>query len=371
MLTEVLALAKLLIPLAIVLISTIGGIIFEKRVIKRLHAIALRTGWSGYDIILSSLRGVALLWFILTGFFCASFSLDLSPTLRVLFDKSLMAMTLVSSTIVIARLAVGFIGFYSDKGDDVSPITSLFENLTKLAIFSIGLLIVIQSLGISITPLLTALGVGGVSIGLALQNTLANLFSGLNIILSRKVRPGDYIELSTGEAGYVTDVEWRYTVIQDLTQNQLVVPNSRIVSAAFKNYGLPNRTLSIQVRVGVDYHSDLEKVEAVTLEVAREIQRDCTYAIDDCEPFLLFENFGYFSIDFVVFIRVREYFEGLKVRHRFIKMLHERYKQEGIKIPFPIATGYLPERNPGNRSTFSEHLDYEVQRKINNSSNDY
>lgn len=357
MLTDALRLARLLLPLTLVLLSAIGGVLFERRAIVYLRAIAMRTGWPGYSLVLSSLRGMTLLWFILLGFFCASLSLDLNPQLRSLVDKSLMAITLISATIVIARLAVGFIELYSDKNDNASPVTSLFENLTKLAIFSIGLLIMIQSLGISISPLLTALGVGGVSIGLALQNTLANLFSGLNIIMSKKVRPGDYIELGSGEAGYVTDVEWRYTVIQDIFSNQIVIPNSRIVASAFKNYGLPHRNLTIDLRIGVAYGCDLRQVERVTLEVARELQNCCLQAFPGKAPFFLYESFGYFSVDCRVFVHAKNYLAGLQLRNELIKRLHERYKIEGIELAFPIAAAYLPNHTFAHSQTTPQPSD--------------
>jgi len=349
---------ELLWPLAIVLLSVIGGLIFERRAIAYLQRIAARTGWPGYRIVLASLRGVTLMWFVLTGFFCASLTLNLEPPLRSALDKSLLAVALISVTVVIARLAVGFIELYSGGRDDsASPITSLFENLTKLAIFSIGLLIVIQSLGISITPLLTALGVGGVSIGLALQNTLANLFSGLNIILSKKVRPGDYLELSSGEAGYVTDVEWRYTVIQDIRDNQIVIPNSKIVSSAFRNYGLPHKNLTVDVRLGFAYGGDLSQVETITLEVARDLQDKCLQASSEGAPFFLFESFGYFSIDARVFVHAKDYLGGLYLRHELIKRLHARYTLEGIELAFPIASGIPMEREAsrlGNSPRLSE-----------------
>ncbi|MGD1901633.1 MAG: mechanosensitive ion channel family protein [Geitlerinemataceae cyanobacterium] len=344
--TNFLEVMQLLWPLAIVLLGVIGGVIFERRAIVYLRAIAAKTGWPGYRIVLSSLRWMTLLWFILAGFFCASLTLKLDPPLRSLFDKTLLALTLMSVTVVIARLAVGFIELYSgNKDDNTSPITSLFENLTKLAIFSLGVLIVIQSLGISITPLLTALGVGGVSIGLALQNTLANLFSGLNIILSKKVRPGDYLELSTGEAGYVTDVEWRYTVIQDIRESQIVIPNSKIVSSAFKNYGLPQKYLTVDVRLGFAYGVDLAAAEKITIEVARELQTNCLHASPEKAPFFLYENFGYYSVDARIFVHAKDYLAGLYMRHELIKRLHARYTLEDIELAFPIAAGFPMERD--------------------------
>lgn len=346
---SVLEVVKVIIPIALVALGLVGGYIFEHRVLKRFKSIADRTGWQGYEIILNSLQGMTLLWFAIAGIFAATLSITLEPWLELLLQKVLLALLLGSATIVISRLAVGFIQFYGGRGEDTSPLTSLFENLTKLVIFSLGILIIIQSLGISITPLLTALGIGGVSIGLALQNTLANLFSGLNIILSKKVRPGDYIQLETDEEGYVTDVAWRYTVIRDIPGNLIVIPNSKIVSSTLKNYTLPDRSMLLLLEVGVSYDSDLERVEAVTLEVAREVMADVPGGVPNYEPFVRYRDFGYFSINFTIYLKIREFYDHLLVRHEFIKRLHRRYRLERIEIPFPIRSLYIPQ--PGDRAS--------------------
>ena len=194
----------------------------------------------------------------------------------------------------------------------------------------------IQSLGIAITPLLTALGIGGVSVGLALQSTFANLFSSINILTAKKLRPGDYIELKTGEAGYVCDITWKHTVIQEINENWLIVPNSKIVSSSFKNYSFPNKELLINVEVGVSYDSDLEQVERITLEVARETITNITGGVSEFNPFIRYQQFDYFRINFIVYLRIQEFYDSLLIRHEFIKRLHQRYQQEKIEIPLAL-----------------------------------
>lgn len=340
---KLLTIIKLLVPVASILAGFIIGTVWERRVLAKLHAIANKNGWQSYEIFFKSIRGLTLLWCIIAGIFGATLSFPINPGLLVTIHKTLLATLLGSATIVVARLSVKFIElYYSNTVEGASPLTSLLENLTKIAIYSIGFLIILQSIGVGITPLLTALGVGGVSIGLALQNTLSNLFSGLNIITSKKVRPGDYIQLETGEEGYVIDVAWRYTIVREIPDNLIVIPNSKIVSSTFKNYSFPDREMLLLIDLGISYDSDLEKVEAVTLEVARKIMKEVAGGVPEYEPFLRYEQFGYFSINCTVYLRVKEYFDHLLVRHEFIKRLHKRYQIEGIKIPFPIKTVYLP-----------------------------
>ncbi|MEL4898671.1 mechanosensitive ion channel family protein [Crocosphaera sp. Alani8] len=231
--------------------------------------------------------------------------------------------------------------------------------LTKIVIYSLGVLIILQSIGIRITPLLTALGVGGVSIGLALQTPLANLISGVSIVMSGKVQPGNYISLASGESGYVVDVELKYTVLKEITDNLLVIPNSKIISGSFKNFSLPDKVFVLPVTLDVAYDSDLETVEKVTLEVANNLLKEKTVedkSLEESEeeniikPSILYNNFDYFSINLTIYLKIyeQEFFEHLEVKHQFLKELHKRYKAEGIEIPFPIKTAYPPSQRMDN-----------------------
>ena len=156
---------------------------------------------------------------------------------------------------------------YVEKSRSKIPAASIIKNTIKVFIFSIGFLIILQALGISITPILTTLGVGGLAVALALQDTLANLFAGFQIIASKRVKPKDYIKLDNGNEGYVVDINWRDTVLRQLDFNHIIIPNSTLTSAVVTNYYRPKKSMLVLVEVGVDYSSDLEMVERVTLEV--------------------------------------------------------------------------------------------------------
>lgn len=334
---------RLIIPLLILLGSFLLGWLFEKQVIKRLKKLTQKTNWKYDDIFLDSFRGIGFCWFLLGGIYFSLPILPFNDTVIIIIKKVLVVSFLMSCTIVSSRLLVKLLRLYTTRDDGFSPLTTLFEFLINVFIFSLGILITLQSIGIAITPLLTAFGVGGVSLGLALQSTLANLMSGINIITSKKVKPGDYIELKTGEAGYVADVELKYTVIQEITNNFLVIPNSKILSSSFRNFSLPDKDMLIPVEVGVSYDSDLETVETVTIQAAKETMQKFSGSISEYEPFIRYHKFDYFSINFRVFLKIREheYFEHLKIKHEFLKQLHKAYKKQGIEIPFPLKSAYI------------------------------
>lgn len=334
-------LEKFITPFSLFIGGIILGIIFEKIILNKLEKIAQRTKWEGDDIIISSLRRWITFWFGLAGLHFAFLSLPLSQSVMIYVQKIILILYIFSATVVLANIGVGFVNMYSKRAQDVLPSTSLFVNLTRVIIFLIGILIILHSLGISITPVLTALGVGGLAVALALQDTLSNLFAGLHIILTRQIKPGDYIKLETGEEGFVVDITWRNTTIRELPNNFIIIPNLKLSQAIIKNYFMPEKEMSVPVQVGVSYDSDLEKVERVTIEVAKEVMREVPGGIPEFEPFIRYHTFGDFSINFSVVMRCKEFTDQYLIKHEFIKRLHKRYREEGIVIPFPIRTIYI------------------------------
>ncbi|MDT8435982.1 MAG: mechanosensitive ion channel family protein, partial [Gemmatimonadota bacterium] len=254
-------------------------------------------------------------------------------------DAALTALIVIAVTTVAARAAATGVRRWVRRSSSTLPAGSLMANLVRFVVWLLGGLVLLQSLGIEITPIITGLGIGGLAVALALQPTLANLFSGFQILASRQVGAGDYIRLESGEEGYVTEVRWRNTAIEGLfDDHEVVVPNSKLADSIVTNYHLPRRVIWTRCDVGVHYDSDLEEVERVTLAAAREIVSEASGQVDGLEPVLRFHTFGDSSIDLTVRIPVEEFALQFPVRHEFVKRLHRRYREHGITIPYPIRT---------------------------------
>ena len=125
-----------------------------------------------------------------------------------------------------------------------------------------------NELGVSITPILTALGVGGLAVALALQDTLSNFFAGFYIMMAGQIRVGDYVKLDSGEEGYIVDISWRSLTIRTLPNNIVVVPNSKVAQANVTNYSLPEKRMSLLIKVGVSYDSEPDQIERILVEEA-------------------------------------------------------------------------------------------------------
>jgi small-conductance mechanosensitive channel len=320
-------------PLGLVVAGFVIGKIFQKVAARRLSELATKWGWRDADIIVNAVAAVAGLWVTLFGLHSAVLSLPLRPDVSEYLRKLTVSGYIISATFLLARIAVGYVHAHTIKVRGLIPSTTIFSNITRLFIYSLGALVLLQSLGIPITPVLGALGVGGIAVALALQDTLSNLFSGLHLIASRQVRPGDFIQLDTGEEGFVADVTWRNTTIRELTDNMIIVPNSKLAASRVRNYCQPNAELAVSVEVGVDYSCPLETVEQITLEVAREVMEQVPGSVSSFEPLVRYHKFGDSSVDFTVTLRAKKFTEQSLIRHEFIKRLHARYEREGIEIP--------------------------------------
>ncbi|AJY68579.1 mechanosensitive ion channel family protein [Geobacter sulfurreducens] len=324
--------------------SLVVGLVLDKVVLRRLKVLASRTPWEGDEIVVDSLRGLLLYSALLTGLYGVATQVPMTVGLQRLAGNIFLVTIILVATLFFMRLAAGFVTHYAKKA--VLPSISIFSNLAKVSVFSIGILIILQSLGISIAPILTALGVGGLAVALALQDTLSNIFAGLHIIATRQIRQGDYIRLASGEEGYVNDITWRNTTVQTLPNNMVIIPNSKLAGAIVTNYNLPDREMAVLVQVGVSYASDLDHVERVTVEVASELLREVQGGASGFDPFIRYHTFADFSINFTVILRGKEYVDQHLLKHEFVKRLHRRYAREKIEIPFPIRTLHIKQEAP-------------------------
>lgn len=218
--------------------------------------------------------------------------------------------------------------------------------LVPLAVYMLGALTALDVLGVSITPLVAGLGIGGIAVALAVQPTLSNLFSGISLVSEGELNEGDFIELDGGPSGFVVGVSWRSTKILDRFNNLIMIPNSVLMESVMTNYYSDSMEMTVLVECGVSYGSDLERVESVSLEVANQVREEVDEAADDFEPVVRFNNFGESNIDFVIVMRAEDRVGSFVVRHEMMKRVHARFESEGIEINYPVrklvATSPIP-----------------------------
>ncbi|MBN1870211.1 MAG: mechanosensitive ion channel [Candidatus Omnitrophica bacterium] len=261
------------------------------------------------------------------------------------FIVGFKAVTIVACVLFFDRFLNALIHSYSGQVEILKTSGGVARGFIRILVIGLGLLVLLDSFGVSITPILASLGVGSLAVALALQPTLENFFSGIQLVMDKPIKVGHFVKLESGEEGYVHKIGWRSTWVKMLPNNMVIIPNKVIVSAKVINYYYPQKELSVLVQVGVHYDSDLEHVERVTIEVAKETLKEVPGGVADFEPFIRYHTFSDFSINFSVILRAKEFVDNYLIKHEFIKRLHKRYAKEGIAIPYPIrAINYSQEK---------------------------
>lgn len=331
------------VSISILVASFVILLIVRKIVFGTLSKWASKTGTTADDLLLEALRSPSIFWTAAISLYIA---LDTSSIqqryvnygLKALYVLVVLSVTLACANII-SRLVQNALAKKSEAG---TPVTGLSRTIIKAVVFALGGLIIANSLGVSITPMLTALGVGGLAVALALQDTLSNLFAGVHIIVENPVRVGDYIKLDSGEEGFVADIGWRTTRIRKLANNIIIVPNSKLAQSNITNYYLPEKRMSLLISIGVSYNCDPDNIEAVLLEEAIAGAAEIPGLLAEPAPFVRFiPGFGDSSLDFTLICQVSEFVDQYLAQHELRKRIFRRFRKEGIEIPFPQRTVHL------------------------------
>ena len=259
----------------------------------------------------------------------------LAPWRAVLATAS-VSVGIVFVTHGLARGGGVLLVWYLRRGKVRQSLIRLIRRVAILLVYVVGVLVLLDYLGISISPMIAGLGLGGLAIALALQPTLSNFFAGAQIVSDRVVHVGDYVELDSGTRGYVAEVGWRSTRIRTTYNNLVIVPNSRLADSIITNYYGPSMEMAVLVYAGVSYGSDLAHVERVALEVASGVVEDLDEAVKTFEPWFSYEEFGESNIVFWLWLQATDRVGTFRVTSELIKRLHSRFREEGITINYPM-----------------------------------
>ena len=325
-------------------LSLIILFIARKAAFRAFYNWARKTDTRIDDVVLDSIRHPSVYWVIAVSLYIALDTSAFPPKYVKLGLSALYAIIILSVTLAVANISARLIaGAFQKKGANV-PITGLSRAVIRAVIFAIGFLMILNSLGISITPILTALGVGGLAVALALQDTLSNVFAGVHILLEQPVRVGDFIRLHTGEEGFVSDIGWRTTRIRQITNNIVIVPNNKLSQSTITNYHLPETKTVLPIKVNVGYSSDIEKVEKALTDEAGRCAEGIKGLLNEPPPTIRLTNFGESSLEFTVAFHIEEYAVQFEAQHEIRKRLFKRMREEHIEIPYPTRTVEIRQR---------------------------
>ncbi len=341
----------LLIASGIFLTVTALALLIRGLLLRSMRGWARRTQTTLDDELIGAIRAPSVLWCVAAGLYVAVGTSPLTERQVGVIFKGVTAILILSFSLVAANLATNVLLVNVRRLDPAIPRTGLLYGVVKGVILTTGFLILLNHLGIAIAPILTALGVGGLAVALALQDTLANLFAGFHILIEHPARIGDYVKLSSGEEGYVADIGWRTTRLQMQANNVVVIPNKKLAESILTNYSLPEKPMSVSIPVSVPYDVDPARVERILIEEVRKGYGDISGLLSEPGPVVrLIPGFGPSSLDFTLICQAAAFKDQFTIQHELRKRILARFKAEGIEIPFPIRTVYLRQDARGRRA---------------------
>jgi small-conductance mechanosensitive channel len=319
---------------------TVSALIFRAALVRALRR------WLGptnaLQVLLAAVRFPSVLWCIVVGLFVAIQTLEpalLPRRMATQLNLVLEAAVILSATFTVAAVLGTLVAAAGERRALGVGVTGLARTAVRVFVLVIGGLILLDVVGVKITPLLTALGVGGLAVALALQDSLSNLFAGVHLLADRPIRVGDYVKIAETIEGYVVDVGWRSTRVRTLQNNVMIVPNKRVAESVIVNYDMPERRMGLTVTVAVAYGSDPERVEAVVTDEALKAAADVTGLLTEPPPSVrLIPGFGLYGLEFTLACQVASFVDQYAVQHELRKRVLRRLRAEGIELPYPIES---------------------------------
>lgn len=282
------------------------------RTLTRNRWIKTRLQWSIILLSISLVMSVLILF---------QFAWASLPTVRVL----LTVMAIVITVVVLV--------FNEFRGDRVSK---RYPSIVQDAIVIGGFVII--AVALAPDELLTPSAVGALVVGLALQDTLGNLFSGLALQVEKPFLVGNWVKVAQLE-GKVREVTWRATKILTKAGHLCVIPNTVIARDTIVNYSHPSPVIRWEITIGFGYEAHPNKVKQCVLDTLADVPE----ILREPRPDLILEKYNDFSIDYRVRFWIKDFSQSEPIQDKFTSLLYYKMKREGLSIPFPIRDVRLSE----------------------------
>ena len=321
-----------LLPLAWILGGIIAGVIAYMLIVRPVRRATARHGWHALETVISIIGTVIVLWGALAGLYVGMDHLTLSAREANLLDRAIGALFVFSLMWIAARIAGAWIEAFSARTEHKLFSVSLYSTLVQGAILVIGLLTVLSSMGIAIAPLLTTLGLGGLAVALALNDTLSNLFAGVQIVAARQLRIGDYVKFDFAE-GEVVDIHWHNTTIRDFQNNLTIVPNSKINTSPFTNYSMCVSALMVPVNAMLPWKGAMSGLRTIAERAARDAVTDVAGKLEaeNCQVYLTAVNET--NVQITALLPIGHIENRMRAVSGFLRRLHDAAHEANMGLP--------------------------------------
>ena len=334
---------RYLYAISILLISVAIGKLFLFIVERVILAITRKTKTDIDDLIIEKSRGPLFYILILTGVSFSFAIINPEGTSSKIINRIIASLVLLIVAIMVNRVIGVLISNVgkrwaekteSSMDDELLP---LISKASVAIVFTFTLIFILKVWKVDITGLLAGLGIVGIALGLAFQDSLKNIFGGIFLILDKNIKIGDIVKLESGEVGEVMDVGLRSTRIKTPDNEMIIVPNGNLSSSRLQNYVLPDIRLRVNIKFSVAYGTKVDKVEKVVLDAISKLEG----RLNEPAPKVSFLEMGESSLNLVCRFWIDDYANAEKARSDANRMIYEALSKAGIEIPFPTRQLYI------------------------------
>jgi small-conductance mechanosensitive channel len=321
----------------VVLIGWVAYFVFE----HYFSAWAKKTQTTVDDEILSSVKSIAVLLIIVVGTYNALMSLSFIEAYKQLIFDIFTIVSILLIAFAAIRVANILADWYTEKqakiGRTNNHVMFILKKIMQVLILCAALLFILNALGQNLSSIVVGLGVGGIAIALAVQNTLSDVFSAFSIYFDKPFEIGDFVIIGD-QAGTVTNIGIRSTRISLLQGEELVVSNKELTSAQVRNFKKLEKR-RVVFGIGVVYSTPSEKLEKIPSLIKAVIDGQELAKFDRAH----FIEFGDFSLKFevVYYVQVSDYTKYMDTQQAINLGIKAAFEKEGIEMAFPTQTIFL------------------------------
>lgn len=303
--------------------------------------VAKRTSTMWDDAIAEMLKRTRGLAILIVALFLGSLSLELEPHTRAALYTVLAITLVVQGGIWLNALLLFWLDADRERRRQEEPGSIAAMNalgfISRLVLWAVVLLLVLDNLGIDITALVAGLGVGGIAVALAVQNVLGDLFASLSIALDKPFTVGDFLIIGD-HLGSVENIGLKTTRLRSLTGEQLVFSNADLLGSRIRNYGRMFER-RVAFKLGVTYQTPHEKIGRVTEIISAAIKSQEPVRFDRCH----FQSYGDFALIFeaVYYVLSPDYNLYMDIQQSINLEIHARFCDEAIEFAYPTQTIHM------------------------------
>ncbi|MDX9720857.1 MAG: mechanosensitive ion channel family protein [Myxococcota bacterium] len=318
----------------------------------RLRKVADKTSFSLDNVLLEAAFKPSQWLMVLGGIWIGASILPMPPSLTEIsrFVDAVLKGASVWLLIWFAiRLVEGLCDIWKEKASQTNTklddmMVPIVRSASKVFLFLIGLILVLQNLGYSVTSLVAGLGIGGAALALASKDTVANLFGSLVIFFDKPFEIGDWIEVGAIE-GTVEEIGLRVTRVRTFANSQITVPNSQFTTSAINNWSRM-RKRRVRMTIGLEYKTKPEQMDRIVQAIRDVIANDENFHHDFY--LVYFDNFGPSSLDIFIyaFVQTTVWADYLAFKQTFMLNIMRTVEEHGASFAFPTSTIHV-ESFPG------------------------